>query len=89
MNITIIGAGKSGLAAAILAQKDGDKPFLTESASVDQNAHALQQLTDAGIEHEFGEHSPKALSQCDLIVTSPVYHLIPQLSWKPNLEAFQ
>jgi UDP-N-acetylmuramoylalanine--D-glutamate ligase len=71
MNITIIGAGKSGLAAAILAQKDGDKPFLTESASVDQNAHALQQLTDAGIEHEFGEHSPKALSQCDMIVTSP------------------
>ncbi|MFM7544040.1 MAG: UDP-N-acetylmuramoyl-L-alanine--D-glutamate ligase [Ignavibacteria bacterium] len=71
MNITIIGAGKSGLSAAILAQRDGDKPFLTESAAADTYSSAQQQLSDAGIEHEFGNHSAKALSNCDLIITSP------------------
>ncbi|MBM4151886.1 MAG: UDP-N-acetylmuramoyl-L-alanine--D-glutamate ligase, partial [Ignavibacteria bacterium] len=71
MNITIIGAGKSGLAAAILAQRDGDKPFLTESAAADTYSSAQQQLSDAGIKHEFGNHSAKALSNCDLIITSP------------------
>lgn len=71
MNITIIGAGKSGLAAARLAQRDGDIPFLTESASEETYISAKQVLNEAGINHEFGNHSSKALTNCDLIVTSP------------------
>ena len=71
MNITIIGAGKSGLAAARLAQRDGDIPFLTESASEETYISAKQVLNETGIDHEFGNHSSKALTNCDLIVTSP------------------
>lgn len=71
MNITIIGAGKSGLSAAKLALKDGDKPFVTESGLNEKYQSTIDILSDAGIPHEFGNHSAKALSNCDLIITSP------------------
>jgi len=71
MNITIIGAGKSGLSAAKLALKDGDKPFVTESGLNDKYQSTIDILSDAGIPHEFGGHTSRALEQCDLIITSP------------------
>jgi len=71
MNITVIGAGKSGIAAARLAQQDGDTPFLTESSPADKHVSTIDFLSGAGISHEFGEHTQKALSNCELIITSP------------------
>ncbi|MBI3257985.1 MAG: hypothetical protein HYZ54_00660 [Ignavibacteriae bacterium] len=71
MNYTIIGAGKSGLASAILAKENGDNVFLTESKPVSAYADTSKQLDDHCIDHEFGGHTPRALSNAHCIITSP------------------
>jgi len=70
MKITILGAAKSGLAAAALAKRNGDVVFVTDSKPAEQAVDAQQRVTELDIEHEFGSHSERAL-QADLIVTSP------------------
>ncbi|MCU0424947.1 MAG: UDP-N-acetylmuramoyl-L-alanine--D-glutamate ligase [Candidatus Kapabacteria bacterium] len=70
MNYTIIGAGKSGLNAAFLAQDLGHNVFLTEAKSETEAASAAKALTGRSIDAEFGGHSDKGL-QADIIVTSP------------------
>lgn len=71
MNYTVIGAGKSGLAAAILAQENGDKVFLTESKPVSSYLETAEQLDRHAIDHEFGGHSTRALSNAQGIIVSP------------------
>lgn len=70
MNITIVGAARSGLSAALLAQRNGDKVFVTDSVDPEKAADRIRQLDDAGIEHEFGGHTERSL-KADLIVVSP------------------
>ncbi|MBI2794437.1 MAG: UDP-N-acetylmuramoyl-L-alanine--D-glutamate ligase [Ignavibacteria bacterium] len=70
MHITIVGAARSGLAAALLAQRDGDRVFVTDSIDTEKAAERIQLLDDAGIEHEFGQHTERSL-KADLIVVSP------------------
>lgn len=70
MNISIIGSGKSGLAAAKLAKKLGYKVFLTESNNHDKYRAEISQLKRLEIEYEFGGNTEKAL-ECELIVSSP------------------
>ncbi len=70
MNITVIGAGKSGISAAKLAKNKGEKVFLTESNSP-SNEQIINELKEFDIEFEFGENSDKALRNCDLIISSP------------------
>ncbi len=70
MNYTIIGAGKSGLNAAFLAQDLGHNVFLTEAKSETEAASAAKALTGRSIDAEFGGHTDKAL-RADIIVTSP------------------
>ncbi|MEJ5245565.1 MAG: UDP-N-acetylmuramoyl-L-alanine--D-glutamate ligase [Bacteroidota bacterium] len=71
MNITVIGAGKSGLEAAKLAVKKGENVFLTES-KIPANFDLLKkELEDYNINFELGGHTEKALHNCDLIITSP------------------
>lgn len=70
MTTTIVGAGKSGLAAALLAYEDGNRVFLTETKSEEQCSEAAQKLTQQSIEAEFGGHSDRAL-QADLLIVSP------------------
>lgn len=71
MNYTIIGAGKSGLAAAILAKENGDTVFLTESKPSSAYDDAAKKLIEHGIEHEFGGHSSRALNNTNCVITSP------------------
>jgi UDP-N-acetylmuramoylalanine--D-glutamate ligase len=71
MNYTIIGAGKSGLAAAVLAQENGDTVFLTESKVRTEYLSAAEELDQHGIDHEFGGHTSRALSHADSIIVSP------------------
>lgn len=71
MNYTIIGAGKSGTAAAFLAQKSGGNVFLTESNPASAYSSAIQALDSVGIENEFGGHTGRALQNCDMIIVSP------------------
>lgn len=71
MNITVIGAARSGLAAALLAKKFGENVFLTESKKIEDYKENAEKLTSAGIDAEFGGNSQRALQNCDLIIASP------------------
>jgi UDP-N-acetylmuramoylalanine--D-glutamate ligase len=70
MKITIVGAGKSGLAAALLANDDGERVFLTEHKPAEASGNAATTLADHGIEAEFGGHSDRALDT-EMLVVSP------------------
>ena len=65
MNISIIGAGKSGLSAANLASILGAHPFISDAASPDPQKSGIDKYN-----HELGGHSKKVLDS-DLIVISP------------------
>lgn len=71
MNITVIGAGKSGIAAALLAKQDGNSVFVTESKEQSAYQGAYEQLGESSIDIEFGGHSSKALQNCKQIIVSP------------------
>ncbi|HOK14798.1 MAG TPA: UDP-N-acetylmuramoyl-L-alanine--D-glutamate ligase, partial [Candidatus Kapabacteria bacterium] len=64
MNITVIGAGKSGLEAAKLAIKKGENVFLTESKTPPNIDLLKKELEEFDINYEFGGHSDKALKNC-------------------------
>ena len=64
----VIGAGKSGLAAARLLQQAGAEVFLSEGKSLSPQAE--QELKGSNIEYETGGHSGKVLEN-DLVVISP------------------
>ncbi len=70
MNYTIIGAGKSGLHAAFLAQDLGHNVFLTEAKPEAEAKSAAEQLAKRSIDAEFGGHTDKGL-KADIVVASP------------------
>ena len=66
--MVVVGAARSGIAAAKLLASRGARVMLTETrASFDE----ATQLQDAGVELELGGHRPATLAGADLIVTSP------------------
>ncbi|MFN8367794.1 MAG: UDP-N-acetylmuramoyl-L-alanine--D-glutamate ligase [Candidatus Kapaibacterium sp.] len=71
MNYTVLGAAKSGLAAAELAQQLGENVFVSEYKSAEQSKNAVDFLSSRNIESEFGGHTSKALSNCECIIVSP------------------
>lgn len=71
MNITIVGAAKSGFSAAKLAKKQGHNVFLTESKSSESYKETIVKLDELGVGYEFGRNSDYGLNHCDLIVISP------------------
>jgi UDP-N-acetylmuramoylalanine--D-glutamate ligase len=70
MNYTIIGAGKSGLAAALLAKELGYGIFLSELKPVDDFRETYNQLIKYNIPFEFGKNSESVL-ETDCIILSP------------------
>ncbi len=68
--VTILGAARSGIAAALLLQKQGAHPFVSDSADAHKKIDAQKQLEQAGIAYEFGGHSEKILD-ADFVVLSP------------------
>jgi len=71
MNITILGAGKSGIAAALLAHRKGNTVFLSEFQSMERHQHSVERLETASIPYEFGGHSERVFLHTELIITSP------------------
>ncbi len=71
MNISVLGAAKSGLAAAKLAKKLGNAVFVSESRPAEQMSSEAEQLRTAGIACEFGHHSDEILRSCELLIVSP------------------
>lgn len=66
-NITILGAVRSGIAAAKLAQKMGGIPFVSDYSGTLNNVPELDALN---ITYELGGHSGKVYD-CDFLITSP------------------
>ncbi len=71
MNYTVIGAAKSGLAAALLAKEKGHNVFLSEIKSEESYRTAADELKKHSIDFEFGGNTEKALANADCIITSP------------------
>ena len=68
--ISILGAERSGIAAAKLAKAKGAIPFVSDFAPLEKVEKRIAQLQEAGIEFETGEHSERVFD-CEFIVTSP------------------
>jgi len=68
--ISIIGAVRSGIAAAQLAKKLGAIPIVSDSSPKEKLVKALEIFEAENIAYEFGAHSDK-IYDCDFIVTSP------------------
>ena len=67
--ITVIGAGRSGLAAAEVVKSLGAFPFISDSFPI-KDKSILEKLASLDIHSESGGHTSAALN-CDLMVVSP------------------
>ena len=70
MKLTIIGAARSGLAAARLAASQGESVFVTDAKSAEQLTTAIATLDELDIPYEADGHTDRAL-KCDLAIVSP------------------
>ena len=68
--VTVVGAARSGIAAALLLAERGARVTLTDS-SPDLDQIATNQLRDAGVELALGGHPGETLASTDLLVLSP------------------
>ncbi len=71
MNISVLGAAKSGMAAALLAKRLGHEVFLSEFRPSTDCSSEITVLDAAGIPWEMGGHSEKVFENCELIISSP------------------
>ena len=68
-NIIILGGGESGVGAALLAQKQGAKVFLSDRGDIKESYQ--KELQAAGIEFEQGQHSIDRILLADEVIKSP------------------
>jgi UDP-N-acetylmuramoylalanine--D-glutamate ligase len=66
--VSVIGAGRSGIAAALLLSRKGAEPFLSDHAGISEEE--LDGLRSQGIPFEQGGHSPR-VHDADLCIVSP------------------
>jgi UDP-N-acetylmuramoylalanine--D-glutamate ligase len=67
--IVILGAGESGVGAALLAKKQGLDVFVSDKSEIKDNFK--KELDDANIPYESGLHTEGVILAADLIVKSP------------------
>ena len=67
--LVVLGAGESGLGAALLAKREGYAVFVSDGGSIGEARKA--QLQTAGIEFEEGNHDEARILEADLIIKSP------------------
>jgi UDP-N-acetylmuramoylalanine--D-glutamate ligase len=67
--IAILGAGESGLGAAMLAKREGYAVWVSDSGVISEQRKNL--LDAAGIDYEEGGHDEAMILACDLIIKSP------------------
>ena len=68
-NIAILGAGESGVGAALLAKAKGMVPFVSDKGEIKMPFR--QELESNAIEFESGVHSDARILAADLIIKSP------------------
>jgi UDP-N-acetylmuramoylalanine--D-glutamate ligase len=79
--VTVVGLGKSGLAAARFCQKAGARVTVSEAGAAATFTKAVRQLEPMGVNVEFGPHRQAAFTAADLVVLSPgVPHTIAPLA---------
>ncbi len=69
-NITVIGAGRSGIGAAKLIKKVGGIPFVSDTGKESDLSESINNLMESGIKYETGKHSEKVYD-CETMVVSP------------------
>ena len=74
-NIVVLGAGESGLGAALLARSRSCDVFISDSGEIKDKYRSM--LDEEGLEYESGSHSEERILKADLIIKSPG---IPQFS---------
>lgn len=67
--VAILGAGESGVGAAILAQKKGYDVFVSDLGTVKEKYAGI--LSDYGIDFEGGQHTENKILNAELVVKSP------------------
>ncbi|MEM8891489.1 MAG: UDP-N-acetylmuramoyl-L-alanine--D-glutamate ligase [Bacteroidota bacterium] len=67
--VSILGAGESGIGAAILAQKEGYEVWVSDAGSIAERFKKI--LTEKEIPFEEGEHTKEKFFEADMIVKSP------------------
>ena len=67
--MVILGDAESGVGAALLAKKHGHDVFLSDASSLKENYR--NELKDAGVEFEEGQHDVSRILNADEIVKSP------------------
>ena len=66
--VVVVGAARSGIAAAELLVRKGARVMLTDMR---QSFDAADRLRQLGVELELGGHTPRAFAGADLVVVSP------------------
>ena len=67
--IAILGAGESGLGAALLAKREGYGVWVSDMGSISEARKSI--LKEAQIGFEEGGHNEQKILSCDLIIKSP------------------
>ena len=67
--IAVLGAGESGVGAALLAQKKGLTVFVSDFGQIKEPYQ--KELSDKGIEWEQGTHTEKRILAADILIKSP------------------
>jgi UDP-N-acetylmuramoylalanine--D-glutamate ligase len=70
LNVTVVGAARSGVAAATLLAQRGARVTLTD-VQPELQQETVKELHHAGVELELGEHRPATFLSADLLVLSP------------------
>lgn len=68
-NIVILGAGESGVGAAVLAKKQGYNVFVSDFGKI--KTIYKQKLLDENFNYEEGKHTESIVLKADLIIKSP------------------
>ncbi len=67
--LIILGAGESGVGAAILAAKEGYLVFVSDAGKIAEKYKSV--LSEKGIEFEEGKHSEERIFEADEVMKSP------------------
>jgi UDP-N-acetylmuramoylalanine--D-glutamate ligase len=69
LNIAILGAGESGIGAAILALHKGHQVFVSDKGQIKDNY--AEELSQLGVPFESGSHDEARILAADLVIKSP------------------
>ena len=69
MKLVVLGAGESGLGAAILAKQKGYDVFVSDRGAISERYRS--ELEQRGIAYEEGQHDWERIAQADEVVKSP------------------